>query len=474
MTTAQNILLIDDDPLYAEAFQSLAGAFLEKYRLDLVVFTEPEQAIEYIENNHEQISVIATDYKMPKMDGVEFIHAIEHPERDYQIIILSGRVDRSLTESALHMNIFDFFEKSTPASLIMEAMEKAHLFFLNKRETKLRLNSMLSRFPETKRGSLKDSLRPFHGLVGRGDSYLHLIDQIYKVAKSQATCFIRGESGTGKELVARAIHRESDRRDGPYVIINCGAIPHELFESEVFGHKKGSFTGATGDRQGLVEQADGGTLFLDEVTEMPLEMQVKLLRFLQDGSVQSVGSEKIRRVDVRVIAASNRDTEQAIREKLLREDLYYRLNVIPLRLPPLRERREDIPSLFDYYVDIFSELESRNLRGYDAQILEDFDAYYWPGNVRELRNVVHRIVIFSDSDWLGRDDLPHEIRNYRDLSSAAPHPTTDSLSLKEMERHNVERALQEARGNRDEAARMLGISRASIYRKIKEYGIDNR
>ncbi len=535
-TGQEFIVLIDDDRMYARGFCAHLTRWFGQGNTaesmpEIRSFTSTSEAIAFTHANHARISVIVTDYRMPDMDGLELIKEIEGAERDYQIILLSGQIDLRLTESALHLNIFDFLEKSMETDTVMRTVGQARSYWKSRREKTQRIEETLkeklheqqgdqlqsvqiievrklngqlknAEFPE--KGTANDlaenaacpaieSYESYNGIVGRGPAFQKLKETIARVAQSNATCLIQGPSGSGKELVARAIHNESLRPDGPYVVVNCGAIPAELIESELFGHVRGSFTGALHDRVGLVEAARGGTLFLDEVTEMPLHLQVKLLRFLQEGMIQRVGETELRSVDVRIVAATNRNPTQAIAENRFREDLYYRLNVVPIQMPALRERPEDIPALAGHFLSVFAEVEHKEIKGIDSAVLQNFGQYCWPGNIRELRNLIHRMVLFAEGDHLSYSDLPRELIHYArgeaeasteqaqaaqpaaGAPAAAPARASGAeRSLRDMERESIQQALIETGYNKEAAARRLGISRASIYRKIRQYQIQTR
>ena len=297
---------------------------------------------------------------------------------------------------------------------------------------------------------------------------VRLLETTARAANSDATVLITGESGTGKEMIAGAIHFNSPRRDRSFIKMNCAAISEGLLESELFGHEKGSFTGALRRREGSFKQADSGTLFLDEVSEMSLAMQVKLLRVLQEKEFTRVGGEEVIRVDVRIIAATNKDLPALVREGGFREDLYYRLNVINLSVPPLRERREDIPLLAGHFLKMFSEKNGKPVKGYTPQAMDKLIRHPWPGNVREMMNTIESAVVLSSSTYLREGDIP----DFREeLATAVPPEAPDDLSLDEMERSTILKTLESVRGNKSEAARKLGITRATLHKKLKKYGV---
>jgi len=302
-----------------------------------------------------------------------------------------------------------------------------------------------------------------------------LLETVVQVAPSEATVLITGESGTGKEMIAGAIHFNSPRRDGPFIKINCAAITETLLESELFGHERGSFTGADRRKEGKFRQADGGTIFLDEVSEMSLAMQVKLLRVLQEREITRVGGSETIRVNVRVIAATNRDLIEEMGKGRFREDLYYRLNVVTLHVPPLRERREDIPLLAQHFLEVFAEGNRKAIKGFTPQAMDRFLRYGWPGNVRELMNAVERAVVLSRSDYLGEADLSPLFREppVEEASSrnGVAMESLEGLPLEEVEKATILKTLEQSGGNKSEAARRLGITRRTLHQKLKKYGV---
>lgn len=307
---------------------------------------------------------------------------------------------------------------------------------------------------------------PLRAIIGESPEIRKIKQIILKVAEGDFPVLIEGESGTGKELVALAIHRLSARAKGAFVPVNCGAIPESLMESELFGYKRGAFTGAFRDHEGLFRSAHGGTLFLDEIVEIPTHIQVKLLRVLQDGVVRSIGDTKSYRTDVRIISATNTRTEEALKLGKLRYDLYYRLSFVLLRLPPLRERLEDLPLLVDHFIMLFNKQFKKKIRGISPEALEVLSYHQWPGNIRELENAIGRAFALTNSDVITLADLPPELRNGRELK------TKESIvSVREAEKELIQRALIETNGNKTRAARLLGIGRKTLYIKMKKYNI---
>jgi Nif-specific regulatory protein len=314
-------------------------------------------------------------------------------------------------------------------------------------------------------------------IFGRSPAMWEVVQQIERVARRPVTVLVRGETGTGKGVIAREIHQRSPRRDQAFVEVDCGAISQGLWESELFGHKRGSFTGATQDKEGLFEAADGGTIFLDEIGNTPLELQARLLHVLQEGEIRRVGETRVRKVDVRLLAATNRDLEKAVQEEGFREDLFFRLNVFPVFLPPLRERTEEVPSLLDYFIDKFNQELSGNVDGVSPEALQLLMAYPWPGNIRELENFAKRLIVMVDEGDIGLEHLPPEIQRGTGQDSGTGGKSSSSAgsapqTLADMEQEQINRALEDAQGNQSQAARLLGISREQLRYRMRKYGID--
>ena len=445
------ILIIDDDTslrrvleynLQEAGYQVVAAASGEE---GLRLFTEETPAL------------VITDMKMPGMDGLQVLKAVKErsPETLVMIITAFGTVD--IAVEAMKLGAYDYITKPFNRDELRLTVGKA-----------LQFTGLAA---ENKR--LKDQLADksdFRTIVGASRQMERVFDIVRKVADSEAAVLITGESGTGKELVARSIHAHSGRRDAPFVAINCAAIPRDLLESELFGHVKGAFTGAVKDKTGRFQLAEGGTLFLDEVGELPLELQPKLLRALQEKVVEPVGGTKAHKLDVRLVAATNLDMEKALSEGTFREDLYYRLSVIPIHLPPLRERPDDIPLLLRY----FCAKHGNTQVGFDRQALDTLVKYGWPGNVRELENSVERLLIMRNSDTITPEELPDKIRSG---SAAAPaagsvfNLPAEGYSLEQLEREVVVAALERNNWNQTAAARFLRIPRHTLIYRMEKYGI---
>jgi DNA-binding NtrC family response regulator len=388
------------------------------------------------------------------------------------MITAHGSVDSAV--EAVKLGAFDYIEKPFEQTQIRQVVEKA-----------IKQHEVDRRAP---RRELSKTGAGRFGLVGNSGNLEQIFSVIEKVADTPSTVLISGESGTGKELVARALHANSSRKDGPFIKINCAAIPKTLVESELFGYEKGAFTGAVGSKPGRFELADAGTLFLDEVGEIPIEMQVKLLRVLQESEFERVGGIKTIKVDVRLVTATNRDLQKEVAAGNFREDLFYRLNVVPIHLPPLRERKSDIPLLVEHFVGKFNERLKKTIVRVEDDALERLIAHPWPGNIRELENVLERTMLFCEGPAIRAKDLPQELAGApeKPLEVSPSKPTDVNLirpgSLKEMvrqetervEREMIQRALDETGGNVTQAARKLKISRKSLQNKMKEFGLRDR
>ncbi len=450
------ILVVEDDPEMGDTCVKL----FRHHGMTPVLVSSGRAALEAIQRD-SSIRIVLTDLKMPEMDGVELLQKIKEFDAEIEVIIMTGYGTIQNAVQALKLGAADYITKPFDSVELLRSVEKIMNLLNLQREV-----SDLRRELASKYG--------YGNIIGQSKQMRQVFERARAAAQVDSPVLIYGESGTGKELVARAIHYNGHRSKGPFVPVNCGALPEELIESELFGYKKGAFTGAVRDSIGLFRAADGGTLFLDEITEIPQATQVKLLRALQDKKIRPVGGTEEIYVDLRIIAASNKNLNQALSDGSLREDLYYRLGVIVIELPPLRERQEDIPFLVQHFIDKFNRQFRRNVKKIDKEALDALMAYRWPGNVRELENVMEGIfVLRAPSETITRLDLPPNIRG--SVSKAYPANREEVerdlplCPLSDMEREAIARALRACHGNKSKAAEMLGISRTRLYKKMRVY-----
>jgi DNA-binding NtrC family response regulator len=449
------LVIIDDDL----AIHDLLSVFFKDLGYHVDCFSTLNEATQFIISRPEQIDLIICDLRLPDGTGLSLMPTLKQNQVDIPLILITAFGSSEIGANALKQGIFDYVTK--PLNL-------TELEVICKRALKIR---SLERTLLDLRSSANEGRR-FHGLVGQSAKMRELYDLIEKVGDTNSNVLIHGESGTGKELVARAIHAHSRRAENKFVAINCSAIPSELLESELFGYKKGAFTGAIGDHPGLFEEADGGTLFLDEIGDMPAPLQAKLLRVLQERKIKRVGENTDRAIDVRVIAATHRDLKAAIARKEFREDLYFRLCVIPLTLTPLRDRREDIPLLASHFLRKFALINGKTLTGFTREAMNELVNAEWPGNVRELENVVERAVALCSNRWIDVGDLNLEPMT---IAASARRPSdrlfSRFLTLKELEKEYIHHVLSTTKGKKEEVAAILGIDRKTLYRKEREYDL---
>jgi len=440
------VLVIDDEVNLLRSIERR----LEHHKIQVSVATSGAEGLDIL--GKEPIDVVLLDINMPEMDGIEVLTIVKDRWPDIPVIMMTGYATVETAVQAMKIGAFDFIQKPFDVEDIVLIMVSKGL----------QQRRLLQRYASLQR-EVEDRYR-FENLVGKSRVMQEIFRTIERISNSESTVLITGESGTGKELIARAIHYNSPRRKTPFVAVDLGALTENVIESELFGHVKGSFTGAVTDHKGLFRIADGSTIFLDEVGEIPLKVQAKLLRIIQEREIKPVGSAHPIKVDVRVLAATNRGLEENVRQGAFREDLYYRLRVLPLHIPPLRERREDIPLLVQHFI------EKHALHGQKPQFapeaIETLTDYDWPGNVRELENMVERLLALSGHLSLIRnEDLPSEVR-------VARHPgAKPGASLDNYERMAIERALSEAEGDIDGAAERLGVGKSTLYRKMKIHGL---
>ena len=446
-----HILVIDDERSMVELLQ--ADLTMRGYQVS--GFTSATDALDEMEATTAQ--VVLTDLNMPQVNGLQLCERFVANRPDLPVVVMTAFGSMETAISAIRAGAWDFVTKPVAMELLDVVLDRA-----------VRHHQLQA---EVKR--LSDKTEPtdrFEELIGASPAMTKLFDQIRKIAPTSATVLITGESGTGKELVANAIHRRSARKDGPFVAINCAAIPENLLESELFGHSKGSFTDARADRKGLFQQAHGGTLFLDEIGDFPMSLQAKLLRSMENRSARPVGSDKEIPFDVRILTATNRDLEVALEEGRYREDFYFRINVIQLELPPLRSRGTDVLLIASGLLHVFAREMNKNVSDFLPSVAERLLNYDWPGNVRELRNVIERAVALTEFEKLIVDDLPERIRDYRQSTFRIDTSNPAELqTLEAVEHRYIRRVLESVQGNRTEAARVLGVDRKTLYRHLKQF-----
>ena len=441
-----DVLFIDDEPdlrLANEQSLQLAG-----FRVGLC--ETAEKALNQIPPDWP--GVLVCDIRLPGMDGLEFLHAVQALDADLPVILITGHGDISMAVDAMQKGAYDFIEKPFSTDRLVDSTRRA----LDTRRLTLENRKLRHEL------SAQNSLGP--RIIGKAPAIRQLRRRIAQLADTDADLLLLGETGVGKDLVARSLHEQSQRHDRNFVAINCGAIPEQLIESELFGHEKGAFTGAKTTRIGKFEYAQGGTLFLDEIESMPLAAQVRLLRVLQERSLERLGSNRPIELDIRIIAASKIDLREAAHDGRFREDLYYRLNVVTLEIPPLRERREDIPLLFQHFLLVAAARYGKEAPAIDPRIHQRLMAYHWPGNVRELRNVTERYIL------LGDDDCGLNLEQSTDQAPCAP--MTLPQHVEAFERALIEQALAESGGVIKNTMALLGLPRKTLYDKMRKYGLD--
>ncbi len=451
----RRVLVVDDE----ENIRFVAASFLKRDGYEVEVAESGEQALRLLEAFGPD--VILTDVRMPKMGGLDLLATLKAKGAEAAVIVMSAYGSLDLAIEAMKAGAYDYIQKPFKPEELLLTLKKAE-----ERESLRRENRAL-------RQEILDKSK-FEGLLAKSGEMQAVFKTVAKVADFKTTALITGESGVGKELVARAIHQRSSRKAGPFVAVNCGAIPENLLESELFGHRRGAFTDAHSDRAGLFEQAHGGTLLLDEIGELPLALQVKLLRVLQEETVRRLGDNKDLKVDVRILAATHRDLSAETAAGRFREDLFYRINVLTLRIPPLRERREDVGVLIDHFVGRNNARFGTAIRGLLPDARKLLLQYSWPGNVRELENTIERAMVLSEGDLLSAEDLPERIREANDPIQM--HLSSGELSIKKtsrlIEEILIRRALAKTKGNRTKAAEFLEISHRALLYKIKDYHIE--
>ena len=459
-TPKGRILVVDDE----WSIRDVLSNILRSEGFDVDTAEDGDIGIQMLEAT--RYDLVITDLKMPRVDGIEVLRYLSTSNSPTLGIVATGYGSIESAVEALRLGAFDYITKPFHLDEIKILVHKAREFQALQTENRALKRQIKSAGQQEK-------------IIGSSPVMRRLGDLIRTVADSDSTVLVLGESGTGKELVARALHFNSDRSEMPLIPVNCGAIPEDLLESELFGHVKGAFTGATMNRIGRFQLADGGTIFLDEIGDMSPKLQVKLLRVLQEQSFEPVGATQTVRVNVRIIAATNRDLEKDVAEGRFREDLYYRLNVIPIHIPPLRERRDDIPLLVQHFIDRFNRSKGRKLKGFSQEAMNVLCSYNWPGNVRELENLVERMAILHSEGEIGVEQLPEK---FHGLAPQPPRLAADDLEIPdsgidfnalvdEFESRLILKALEKAGGIKNQAAQLLGIKRTTLVEKMKKKGM---
>lgn len=442
------VLVVDDDATMCELLEMA----LRRLGHQAVTATSGPEALQRLDES--DFDIVLTDIAMAEMDGIEVCQKVAELRPGLPVVVVTGQGSMESAVAALRAGAYDFISKPVDEKLLAPCLARAGQARILQREVQ-RLRREV------------DTGRPLDDVVGSSSAMRRVYDLVARVAPSEASVLIHGETGTGKELIARAIHQKSLRADGPFVALNCAAVPANLIESELFGHARGAFTDAKASREGLFVEANGGTIFLDEIGEMPVEVQPKLLRALQERKVRPLGSNAEVPFDARIVAASNRDLEIEVEEKRFREDLYYRINVVKIELPPLRERGADVLAIAHHLLRRIAQ--GRNLT-LSPQAAERLMSYDWPGNVRELENCMERAVALARFDQITTEDLPEKLRTHRsDRLVVSAEDASELVTLEELERRYIHRVLKMLGGNKSRAAQVLGLDRRTLYRKLDRY-----
>jgi two-component system response regulator AtoC len=455
----KNVYIVDDEPAISKL---LSYWVKDKWKYDVEVFDNGEDVLKKLSSKPD---LILLDIMLPGLDGLETLKRIKHYDENLPVIILSAQGSIEVAVEALRYGAYDYFPKPIDQQRLEPAIKNAiKNYDLTKELQNLRENVQKE--------------YSFDNIISADGKMQDVFKLVSKVLNNDITVLIYGESGTGKELIARAIHYNGKRKQGPFTVVNCASIPRELLESELFGHEKGSFTGAHQRKLGKFEIANGGTLFLDEVGELEMLLQAKLLRVIQEKEFERVGGTELIKTDVRIISATNRDLKQAVDEKEFREDLYYRLNSFPIYIPPLRQRRGDILVLAQHFLDSFNKKLGKSIKGFTKKSLKFMYEYNWPGNIREMENTIERCMIICESDMIEVEDLPVHLRANEtsansDLSGALFADDT-IVPFEKLKEESIKHALKVTSGNIVEAAKKLQLGRATIYRLMEKYNIENR
>ena len=462
--TNPNIVLIDDDFELLE----LLSSFFKQRGFNVQQFNQAEEALIEIENQRLQAHVVISDLRLPEMSGMEFIKRTKRSNPQLPIILMTGDGNLELAIEAIETGAYDFVLKPLQIPQLLLSVQRA-----------LHLSEINQEISQYKNLLQQQDYLGLKGVVGKSPGFRQAMEMAKRVSSSQANILITGESGSGKEVIAKAVHELGDKKDGPFIAINCSAIPENLLESELFGHAKGSFTGANDKKIGLFEEANKGTLFLDEIGDLSLPLQAKLLRVLQERKIKRIGENQFREISARIICATHKDLKKEVKEGRFREDLYFRLNVIPITMPPLRERKEDIFPLSEYFLKKFSLMNNTSVKGFTKDAILQLENYPWKGNVRELENAIERAVVLANTELIDASDLPQldniEPREaslkgiqHIDLMPTASQPA----SLDEIARRYIQHVFDLNQGAKEQTAKDLGIDRKTLYRKLKEMNLN--
>ncbi|MFH2013265.1 MAG: sigma-54 dependent transcriptional regulator [Pseudomonadota bacterium] len=449
--TKKTILVVDDE----ESHRIMLSAHLKEEGFELEEASDGQEAVAKV--SEKFFDLVLMDVRMPKVDGIEALQNIRKINPTVPVLMMTAYGSINSAVQALKLGAEDYLTKPLDMDELIIKVNKILHYRQLEEENLLNKERLRIRFD-------------FSSIIGKSPKMKELFEVLSMVTPTDATVLLLGESGTGKEIVANAIHQNSPRRENPYVKVNCAALPDTLLESELFGHEKGAFTGAIYKKRGRFELADAGTIFLDEIGEMSLPTQTRILRVLQEREFEAVGGTKTIQVNVRIITATNKNLEEEVKNGRFREDLYYRLNVIPIKIPPLRERKEDIPLLAEHFLFIYNEKNKRSIKGFEPRVIDSLINYMWPGNVRELENIVERMIIMCKDDVITLDDLPSDICGSRQEEEQSE--IIMGTTLRDTEKGVIFKILRQTGGNRTKAASILGITRKTLQNKIKEYRLE--
>lgn len=459
--TNSSIAIIDDDLDLLE----LLTTFFKQRGYKTFPFNNAEEALIEIESKRMQFDVVISDLRLPNMSGLDFIRRIRRSNSSLPIVLMTSEGSVEIAVEAIEAGAYDFVLKPLHIPQLLISVQRA--LFLN--EVQAENSNLKSLFQEDVTG--------LKGVIGRSQGFKKALELAKRVSSSQANVLISGESGSGKEVISKAVHELGDKKDGPFIAINCSAIPENLLESELFGHAKGAFTGASDKKVGLFEEANKGTLFLDEIGDLSLPLQAKLLRVLQERKVKRIGENQYRDFSARIICATHKDLRKEVADGNFREDLYFRLNVIPIYMPPLRERKEDILPLSEYFLKKFAVMNNVTLKGFTKEAIQKLEGNYWKGNVRELENAIERAVVLSTSEYIQAEDIPSEDTiGMKPEEQKAPKGLSfdedRTLTLDELSKKYIKHIFDKNDGAKEQTAKDLGIDRKTLYRKLKEMNIN--